>query len=88
MRKFGRDLAPDQRVMQYIKAAGFECIYKLGSGFELDNELITALIERWRPETHTFHLNVGETTITLQDVSVILGLRVDGLAVTGSACYD
>lgn len=60
----------------------------MGGTFRVDNELVTALIERWRPETHTFHLNVGEATITLQDVSVLLGLRVDGTAVTGTSAHD
>ncbi|KAG8489390.1 hypothetical protein CXB51_017473 [Gossypium anomalum] len=54
------------------------------------------LRERWRPETHTFHLPCGECTITLEGVHLQLGLPVDGYAVTGSAsstdwgaiCYE
>ncbi|KAG9442173.1 hypothetical protein H6P81_018027 [Aristolochia fimbriata] len=54
----------------------------------LDKPLITALVERWKSETNTFHLANGETTITLEDVAVLLGLRVDGDAVTGSTRGD
>ncbi|XP_071914109.1 serine/threonine-protein phosphatase 7 long form homolog [Coffea arabica] len=49
----------------------------------LDHTLITSLVERWRPETHTFHLPVGETTVTLQDVEVLWGLPIDGPPVIG-----
>jgi len=44
--------------------------------------LVSVLVERWRTETHTFHFPHGETTITLQDVALQLGLKIDGLSVT------
>ncbi|QHN87002.1 uncharacterized protein DS421_16g551200 [Arachis hypogaea] len=45
--------------------------------------LLSALVERWRPETHTFHLPVGEVTVMLEDVSYILGHPINEEAVTG-----
>jgi Plant mobile domain len=48
---------------------------------QLDRSLLTALVDRWRPETHTFHLPCGEMAPTLQDVSFLLGLPIDGDAV-------
>ncbi|XP_049394812.1 serine/threonine-protein phosphatase 7 long form homolog [Solanum stenotomum] len=45
---------------------------------QYDRALVTAMVERWRPETHCFHLPFGEVTITLQDVQVLFGLRIDG----------
>lgn len=44
---------------------------------------LTALVDRWRPETHTFHLPCGELTVTLEDVAIILALPIQGRAVTG-----
>ncbi|XP_025612077.1 serine/threonine-protein phosphatase 7 long form homolog [Arachis hypogaea] len=48
-----------------------------------ESALINALVERWRPETHTFHFPVGECAVTLEDVALILGLPTNGLPVTG-----
>jgi hypothetical protein len=44
----------------------------------LDRALLTGLVDRWRPETHTFHLRWGEMAPTLQDVSYLLGLPLAG----------
>ena len=54
----------------------------------LDRSLLTALIERWWSETSTFHLREGEMIVTLQDVVVLLGLRIDGPPVTGTDKRD
>ncbi|KAG8472275.1 hypothetical protein CXB51_034338 [Gossypium anomalum] len=56
----------------------------------------SSLIERWRPEAHTFHLLCGKCTIILEDVQLQLGLLVDGSALTefvqstdwGAVCHD
>ena len=76
----------DPRIMQHIDAAGLTGLFKVPD-MEVDHALITALVERWRPETHTFHLPHGEMGITLQDMEVMLGLPVDGLPVTGKTDY-
>ncbi|MBA0549879.1 hypothetical protein Golob_020880, partial [Gossypium lobatum] len=67
----------------HLQDAGFLYVARMLGGTKLDPTLISALVERWRPETHTFHLPWGECTITLEDVSLQLGLPVDGEVVTG-----
>ena len=77
----------DIRIQPYVIRAGFYGIYRLGH-IAIDWPLITSLVERWRPETHTFHVPVGEMTITLHDVAILLGLRIHGPAVTGTCVFD
>ena len=79
--------AVDDRIIPYLRQTGFYGLSQVGF-FQLDHHLITAMVERWRLETHTFHLPTGEATITLEDVAVQLGLPVDGRAVTGSGAQD
>ena len=69
----------------HLQAAGFLHASRMSGGCKLDLQLIIALVERWRPETHTFHLPYGKCTITLKDVTLQLDLSVDGPVVTGSA---
>jgi hypothetical protein len=43
-----------------------------------DKSLLSCLVDRWRPETHTFHFRWGEMAPTLEDVSYLLGLPLAG----------
>ena len=54
----------------------------------IDYALIRALVERWRPETNTFHLPCGEATVTLEDVAYIYGLPIDGPTVTRKTLHS
>ncbi|XP_012461666.1 protein MAINTENANCE OF MERISTEMS-like [Gossypium raimondii] len=83
-------------IENYLRKAGFWHVATVSRGWKLDSKIISTLIERWRPETHTFHLPCEECTITLKDVQLQLGLPVDGSALTrsiqsadwGAICYN
>ncbi|KAH1189112.1 Serine/threonine-protein phosphatase 7 long form [Glycine max] len=65
-----------EEIIPPLRQSGFYWIMKIGY-LKINASLITTLIERWRPETHTFHMRCRECTITLQDVSILLGLRAE-----------
>ncbi|KAL9685756.1 hypothetical protein QQ045_023208 [Rhodiola kirilowii] len=70
------------RLAGYVANAGF-LPWTQVCNVKIDTKLCTALVERWRPETHTFHLNGGEATITLQDVALLTSLPIHGEPVSG-----
>jgi len=76
------DYAIHENVKEILRMTGFMGVIDCGHR-NVDRALIHALVERWRPETHTFHLPFGEATVTLQDVNVLLGLPIEGDVVSG-----
>ncbi|CAI0408223.1 unnamed protein product [Linum tenue] len=52
---------------------------------EMDNNLLTTMLERWRKETHTFQLRKGEMTIKLKDVALMTKLPIKGDVLIESA---
>ncbi|MFQ6634873.1 hypothetical protein Gotur_010507 [Gossypium turneri] len=72
--------------MSYLEQAGFGLAALIRSS-DLRYDLLSALVERWRPETHTFHFPCGECTVTLEDVVMQLGLPIDGSPVTGVSSF-
>ena len=80
---FRQEWVLDDRVWSYIIQSRFYAFHRVGH-IKVDWPLIIALVKKWRPKTHTFHMPVGEITITLQDVAILFGLRVHGHPVTGS----
>ncbi|QHO13611.1 uncharacterized protein DS421_15g516950 [Arachis hypogaea] len=72
----------NERVEDHLRITGFYHVSQIGI-VQCQKALVNALIERWYPDTHTFHLPIGECAVTLEDVALIIGLSTDGLPVTG-----
>ncbi|XBI20011.1 hypothetical protein VPH35_061397 [Triticum aestivum] len=70
----------DERYTPYVREAGLLPFIELVRRSTPPNNAaaLTALIDHWRPETHTFHLRTGKMTMTLQDIAMITGLPIDG----------
>jgi len=67
-----------------INQAGFCHVLKVDN-MENNHLMVTTLCERWRIETQTFHMPLGKTTVTLKDVSLQLGVPINGELVTSSS---
>ncbi|XP_073367639.1 serine/threonine-protein phosphatase 7 long form homolog [Aegilops tauschii subsp. strangulata] len=75
----------DERYAPFFKRArllGFVLQFKRQPPM-LVHAALTALIDRWRPETHSFHLPCGEMTVTLEDWEMITSMPIEGHALTG-----
>ncbi|XP_057517881.1 protein MAIN-LIKE 2-like [Amaranthus tricolor] len=75
--------AIDARIVPYVQLARLHDFHLIAYG-RVDRALVMALVERWRQETHTFHLPTGEATVTLLDIAVLTRLPIEGHAV----CID
>ncbi|XP_072060375.1 serine/threonine-protein phosphatase 7 long form homolog [Arachis hypogaea] len=78
-------LSPDRYnpiVEAYLQETGFYHVFQIGV-VQCQSAMVNALIERWCPETHTFHFSIGECAVSLEDVAMILGLPTNGVPVTG-----
>jgi Plant mobile domain len=62
----------------YLHRLGLYQITIMGD-CQLDKSLLTTLVEMWRPERSTYHLLVGELTVTLKDMHCLWGLSIRGI---------
>ena len=60
---------------EIVEATGLDRIGEF-SYTRTNPNIIQAFIERWHPETNSFHMPFGEMTITLDDVWCLLGLDI------------
>jgi hypothetical protein len=78
-----KPLTWDEWYASFIRCARFLSLARLLTGdlTVMDSTALMTLVDQWHPETHTFHLPCGETTVMLQDVAMILGLPIDNTPV-------
>ncbi|MFQ6651690.1 hypothetical protein Gotur_023912 [Gossypium turneri] len=72
--------------MPYLEQAEFGHAALIRTS-DLRYDLLSALVERWRPETHTFYFSCGECTMTLEDVAMQLRLPIDESPITGVSSF-
>ena len=74
---------PHHKIEGYLHRARFNKVASIRK-FYLLPDLISTLVERWRPERHTFHFPCKACTMTLEDIALHLGLPINGLVVNGT----
>nr|XP_004515477.2 uncharacterized protein LOC101488734 [Cicer arietinum] len=76
MQQFTPPVLP-RPIENWVNLSGLNPLQR-GSLKMIDNNLISAFVERWHSETSSFHMPFGEMTITLDDVANLLGLPIRG----------
>ena len=78
--KLKDDMNYNERYTEYIRKAGLIAFVTMARrGVSSYNSVaLSALVDRWHVETHSFHLPCGEMSITLEDMAMIKGLPIRG----------
>ena len=79
------EMAYDVRFEPYFEKVGlllFVLQFKRAPPM-INHSALTSLLDRWRPEMHTFHLPCGEMTVTLEDFAMIIALPLNSEPLTG-----
>ena len=66
----------------YVRQSGLHNLAEM-EHIRIDHTLITALIEKWRSETNTFHFPLGAASVTLENIAYLYRLPIDGPIVSG-----
>jgi len=86
-----RELAMSEKGLRWfwdpVEAFGIHGLIYIGYS-SVTHAMIRALCERWHTETNSFHLPVGEMTITLDDVYNLLHLPIQGRMLDHGAVVD
>ena len=69
------------RFTEKVQASGLHGLCGLGHYSSTRARRVTAIVERWHPETNSFHYGFGEMTPTLDDVLQLTGLPISGTPV-------
>ncbi|KAK5824803.1 hypothetical protein PVK06_019587 [Gossypium arboreum] len=77
-------------ILGHLQAVGFLHVSCMFGGYKLDLALINSLVERWRPETHTFHFpfstfHTASEQSHSKTLALQLGLPMDAPVITGLA---
>jgi len=60
-----------------VRESGLHDLVYMGYA-TVSHALLMTLCERWHPETNTFHMSLGEMTVTLDDVVCLMHVQIEG----------